>query len=222
MPGVRSVSVGGRSPSSSGREGPEHHPAQHVALPEDGQDQVPQPGEAGHGDHARAASFPPAPAARGAFWVIGQRPVLHPGHGCGAARAPVGEGEDVPAEVAVADLDVGELVALLVEDLDPQLVELDEALHQLGEGVGSRACPPASAAARAPTPGAGRAGRGLSGPARGRRCRRCRSPRASSAGQPLGDLGPGGVHAGEDLSFRNSSSPSPMFRLRPACSSILR
>jgi hypothetical protein len=55
-----------------------------------------------------------------AFWSS-PAAVLHPGHGLGAAALPLGEGEDVAAEVAVAALDVGEPVALLVEDLDPSL-----------------------------------------------------------------------------------------------------
>ena len=61
------------------------------------------------------------------------RPVFHARDRGGALRAAVGKRKHVAAEVAVADLDVGELGALLVEHLDADAVQLHEVLHHLGE-----------------------------------------------------------------------------------------
>ena len=100
-----------------GEEGPEDDAAQHVPFVEDGQHEIPQPAEAvAHRDLR-----------------LLQRAYLDVRHRLGAQPPPVGAGEHVGAEIAAGDLDVDQLGAVRVEDLEPDLVEIDEGLAYLRE-----------------------------------------------------------------------------------------
>src|SRR5262249_35835397 len=151
----------------------------------------------------------------------GERTVLHPGDGLRAATLSLGEREDVSAEVAVAALDVGEPVPLLVEDLDPQLVELGKALHQLGEGAGVEHVAQCEAALEARPRPLLQPGSVLS-----RRSRPAVVAALAHRGPPpLASqsaiwVPPRSMRA--KISFRNSASVRPMLRVSPACSSIFR
>ena len=145
MPCVMSVSVGGRSFRSSGAKGPKTTRPSTSPSQSDRQHQVAQPGEAGHArscprELGSSRRRTPARARSGSPRSARPSPAATV---CGAARAPLGEGEDVAAEVAVAALMSASWLPRSSKTLMPTLVELAEALHHLREGAGSPACRPA-------------------------------------------------------------------------------
>ena len=125
LPGPTEVEIpefgeGGRERGEIvGDVGPEHRTAERPVVVLERQDQVAGTGEALH--------HPGAGALEGL--------ALHPVNGGGAATRALRVGEDVAAEVAGADLDVDQLVAPGVEDLEADLVELDEGTADLAEGA---------------------------------------------------------------------------------------